>query len=187
MGVDLNWLGKEVFGQDLTKEEQQVFGFLTEKTFKKGEDILKDGQEGGSLYFIRSGKASVQNYNRYEGRVSIATLEEGDLLGEMSFFKNRRVSAQVKAEEDCVLYKMEKADMSALMKDHEDLAFTVMQAILNHESKIIISRGQSLAPLLRQITDKAAGLPLAVKVLPIAFIVIYCLALLYTQFKDFEY
>jgi CRP-like cAMP-binding protein len=187
MGVDLNWLEKEVLKQELTEEQRKALNFLTEETFKKGEVILKHGQEGGALYFIRSGKASVLDYNRYEGRVPIATLEEGDLIGEMSFFENRLVSAEVKAEEDCTLYKMKKADMARLMKEHQDLAFAIMQAILNHEGKIIISRGMSLAPLLRQIKEKAAGLPMAMKVIPAVFIIIYFLFLIYASIRDFEY
>jgi len=181
MGVDFNWLGTKVFNHELTGEEQQDLSFISEETFKKGDSILTDGQEGGTLYFIRSGKASVLDYNRYEGRVSIATLEEGDLIGEMSFFKNRPVSAEVKVDEDCTVYKMVKADMSLLMREHEALAFIVMQTILNHESKMIISRGRSLAPLLRQITEKASGLPWPMKAIPIAFVVIYSLSLLYAS------
>jgi len=183
MGVDFDWLGTKVFNHKLTAKERQDLSFLSEEVFKKGDTILADGQEGGMLYFLRSGKASVLDYNRYEGRVSIATLEEGDLIGEMSFFKNRPVSAEVKAEEECTVYKMTKSDMAFLMREHEALAFIVMQAILNHEGKIIVSRGRSLAPLLRQIKEKASGLPWAIKVIPIAFAIIYTLSLLSTTFE----
>ncbi len=63
--------------------------------FDKGDIILLEGEAGKNIYIIASGKATVQT----EDGVYIATIEKGDIFGEMSLISGDPVSATVKASE----------------------------------------------------------------------------------------
>lgn len=187
MAVDMTWLEANTLHTTLSATEKKALMPLTELTFAKGDRILSQGDEGGALYIIKSGEVSVQDNNRYEGRISFVTLKEGDLIGEFSFLNDRRVSADVKAEDDCVLYRLEKADMVKLMKDQQGLAFTIMNSIVNHEARLLSNMRREFVPMLRNFKKKADKLPLTMKLIPIIFILIYASAFFYISYKDFAY
>jgi len=187
MAIDMTWLETNALHTRLSASDKKALSPLEEMSFKKGESILSMGDEGGALYFIKSGEVSVQDNNRYEGRLAFATLKEGDLIGELSFLNDRRASADVKAEEDCVIYKLKKEDMISLMKHHQGLAFNIMNAIVNHEAKLLLNMRRELVPMLRKFKDKAAKIPMAIKLFPILFIAIYCAAFFFISYKDFSY
>ena len=187
MAVDLTWLETNALHTTLSPKEKKALLPLTELTFAKGDTIIKQGDEGGSLYIIKSGEASVQDYNRYEGRLSFVTLKEGDLIGELSFLNGRRAAADVKADADCVLYKLSKSDMSRLMKNEQGLAFTIMNTIVNHEAKLLGNMRRELVPMLRNFKDKADKLPLTIKLVPVIFTLLYIGGFIYISFKDFSY
>lgn len=187
MAIDMTWLEANALHTTLSVKEKKALSPLTELTFAKGDSILSQGDEGGTLYIIKSGEVGVQDYNRYEGRISFVTLKEGDLIGELSFLNDRRVSADVKAEEDCVIYKLDKKDMVKLMKNEQGLAFTIMNAIVNHEAKLLLNMRRELVPMLRNFKKKADKLPLTIKLVPAIFILLYVAAFIYINYKDFAY
>jgi len=187
MAVDMTWLEANALHTTLSPKEKKALLPLTELTFAKGDTIIKQGDEGGSLYIIKSGEVSVQDYNRYEGRISFVTLKEGDLIGELSFLNDRRAAADVKAEEDCVLYKLGREDMARLMKNEQGLAFTIMNTIVNHEAKLLGNMRRELVPMLRKFKDKADKLPLTIKLIPVIFTLIYTAAFIFISYKDFSY
>jgi len=187
MAIDMSWLETNALHTRLSASDKKALSPLQEMSFKKGETILSMGGEGGALYFIKSGEVNVQDNNRYEGRLTFVTLKEGDLIGELSFLNDRRASADVKAGEDCVIYKLRKEDMASLMRNHQALAFHIMNAIINHEAKLLLNMRRELVPMLRKFKDKAAKIPLAIKLFPIVFIVIYCVAFFFISYKDFSY
>ncbi len=187
MSVDITWIESNALHTKLSAKERKALLPLTEVTFAKGETIIKQGDEGGALYIIKFGEVAVQDYNRYEGRLSFATLKEGDLLGELSFLNERRAAADVRAESDCVLYKLSKADMARLMKNEQGLAFAIMSAIVNHEAKLLGNMRRELVPMLRKFKEKAEGIPLTMKLIPVIFTLLYIGGFIYISFKDFSY
>ena len=187
MAIDMTWLETNALHTRLSADDKKALSPLEEMVFKKGEAIVSMGDEGGSLYFIKSGEVSVQDNNRYEGRLSFVTLKEGDLIGELSFLNDRSVSADVRAEEDCEIYKLKKEDMILLMKQHQGLAFNIMNAIVNHEAKLLLNMRRELVPMLRKFKDTASKIPMVIKLFPLLFIAIYCAAFFFINYKDFSY
>ena len=172
MAIDMTWLETNALHTRLSASDKKALSPLEEMSFKKGESILSMGDDGGALYFIKSGEVSVQDYNRYEGRLAFATLKEGDLIGELSFLNDRRASADVKADEDCVIYKLRREDMISLMRNHQGLAFNIMNAIVNHQAKLLLNMRREMVPMLRKFKDKESKIPMAVKLFRVLFIAI---------------
>jgi CRP-like cAMP-binding protein len=72
---------------------QRLAAELQERQFKAGQLILTQGQPGGYLYILRSGKVKV-----HLQELCLAQLAEGDYFGEMSLFDGEPVSANVTAQ-----------------------------------------------------------------------------------------
>lgn len=187
MSIDFTWLEENIVKRTLSSSERAALQCLEEKKFASGEKIIAEGQTGGTLEILRSGRAKVEDNNRYEGRITLAEINAGTLFGELSFLNNKRRTADVSALEDCVVYTLNKANFTSMMQNHNELAYTILTAIMERQTSVIMSQRVTLAPLLRTLKDKAQKLPLFIKVAPVIFIILYIAAFSYISWKDFNY
>jgi len=70
---------------------------LEEKNFKKGEFLMKYGDDGSEFYIIVSGLCSVIS----EDGVEVAQLTDGDYAGEMALLEKAKRNATIECLEDC--------------------------------------------------------------------------------------
>ncbi len=67
-----------------TKDFEQVLPLFREKAMNQGEPVFKEGSDGDGMYFIIEGNCRIEK-SMPDGRQHvIATLEDGELFGEMS-------------------------------------------------------------------------------------------------------
>ncbi|OQY59695.1 MAG: hypothetical protein B6245_05315 [Desulfobacteraceae bacterium 4572_88] len=71
---------------------EQIVPLLKMKKFPKGMDIIKKGEPGSNLYIVISGKAEVL----IDERTSIATMERGDVFGEISLLIGTPIGATIR-------------------------------------------------------------------------------------------
>jgi len=80
---------------------QEITGLFKEygrlKTYSKGETIVKQGDYSSTVYIILSGEADVLRKDRYGNENKLATLQTGDIVGEMGAFLDNKRSANVRA------------------------------------------------------------------------------------------
>ncbi|HED14484.1 MAG TPA: cyclic nucleotide-binding domain-containing protein [Gammaproteobacteria bacterium] len=180
MSIDMRWIEQHLANRPLSHEERKALGVIDERFYKIGDTIIEQGQPGGVLYMLRSGKASVENNN--DGvRVRISDVVEGTLLGEISFLGNHNTTAEVIAGDHCVVYTLTREAFSSIMRDHHDLAFAIFSQMLASQTKIIKEMNSQIIPILRTLKKKAQQLPLIIKVLPVVFVLIYLSALAYVS------
>ncbi|MDX8390046.1 MAG: cyclic nucleotide-binding domain-containing protein [Mariprofundaceae bacterium] len=186
MSIDMQWLQDELFQQQFSEGEKEALTCLEEVTFERYETIIGQNKPGGTLYFLKSGSATVEDNN--DGmRVKIADLSAGTILGELSFLNNQNTTAEVMASEQCVVYKLSRDNFSILMREQQDLAYALLSLMLASQNNIIKRMNGELLPILRSIKEKAQKLPLIIKLFPIIFIIVYCAAFFGISSKDFDY
>ncbi|TKS76386.1 cGMP-dependent protein kinase 1 [Collichthys lucidus] len=71
--------------------------------FKPGEDVIKEGSEGDSMYIVASGELVVTQAGR-----DLRTLTTGDVFGELAILYNCKRTATVKAKTKVRLWSMER-------------------------------------------------------------------------------
>ncbi len=71
------------------------------RTFKLGEEIIRQGDWGGSIYIIRRGEASVELAGT-GARAIVASLGPEDICGDMAFLEQGKATAAVVAREEQV-------------------------------------------------------------------------------------
>ncbi len=91
------------------------------RSFRPGDEIVKEGDEGVGFYLITSGKVSVTR-----GGVQLNTLGAGDFFGEMALLDNHRRSATVTATEPTECIVVHRADFVAELRADADLAVELL-------------------------------------------------------------
>jgi len=69
------------------------------RTFKLGEEIIREGAWGDSIYVIRRGAASVELAGT-GSRAIVAELGPGDVCGDMAFLEQGKATAAVIAKDE---------------------------------------------------------------------------------------
>ncbi len=114
------------------------------KKYDRGDVIIEEGSFGSWIYIVLEGSVKVKKTTA-KGMVTIDTLREGEVFGEMVFLEGGKVarSASVIAAEDRV--KVGLLDTQRLVDDYEAVA---------PELKTII---QSMMGKLRDTTSKVCS------------------------------
>ncbi len=97
---------------------EKLSATLTEKKFTSGAVICKEGDAGGALYVIESGKVAVEK-KAFHGEAAskiIARLESGEFFGEMAFLQGLPHSATVTAQDNTTLFLLTRSSLDDLAK-----------------------------------------------------------------------
>jgi CRP/FNR family cyclic AMP-dependent transcriptional regulator len=128
------------------------FSDVTVLKYKKGEQIIKQGDYGISIYIILNGYVEV--FKELEGTdIVLGTLGPGDTFGEMTFL-NKGVevrSASVRALQDSEIEAWHPDDLA---KKYEEIA-PVLKAIINQ----VLNRLLRMHKLLDKVAPKMPGRP----------------------------
>ena len=87
------------FFADMTSEE--IAGFIAStgrRTFREGEVVLEQGEEGRSLFIVTRGVLGVETKGASGGTLRMGVLTMGDVFGEVAFLTGRPRTATIVAE-----------------------------------------------------------------------------------------
>jgi CRP-like cAMP-binding protein len=121
------------------------------RSLKPGEVLFEEGALGKELFIIQEGKFGIYK-DTPDGRVELAVVEQGGIIGEMSLLDNLPRSATVKALEPCKTLVINQASFEKIMQDIP----VWLQSII----KIVVSRLRDANKRVDQsvLRDKERGL-----------------------------
>ena len=94
---------------------------LTERVrtldYSPGNIVISEGTIGNTLYIVSEGSAEVVVNLETDREQVLATLRQGDVVGEMSLIESVARTASVRAiEEPTIFYALHKSDLHRLFK-----------------------------------------------------------------------
>lgn len=116
-----------------------------QRTFKLGDEIIRQGDWVDSLYVIRRGEVSVELADT-GSRVIVATLGPGDICGDMAFLQQGRATAAVVAKDEEV--KVEAINVHDLRQ--------ILEAFPRLASRFYLSLALVLAQRLKATSRELA-------------------------------
>lgn len=121
------FLNQQYLCESLTVKEVQTLIDYTELVHYKKDDVIAEiGEVGDALYFILSGEIGLFQDN--DNKVTeVATVKEGELMGEMSFFDRRPRSVRIRANSDVQILKLSRAMYKRLRVEHPYIAVNLLE------------------------------------------------------------
>ncbi len=94
-----------------------------------GKVIVQEGEDGRGMFVVVHGRAQARIRLFQGDDTHLATIEKGDVIGELSLIDGQPTSATVTAVEDSVLYFIERTAFLELRDKLRPAAFKVLRAI----------------------------------------------------------
>jgi CRP-like cAMP-binding protein len=112
----------------------ELLNVLIEVPVKKGQDIIRTGDQADSCYFIKEGRVGVRQKIADE-MLTVAYLSKGDFFGEEGLLKDAPRNADVTMLDDGILMKLVKKDFDRLLKSPSLQSLSFALAIPQIESE----------------------------------------------------
>jgi len=147
--ADFKFLQEVLLFKDIAEAEKAaVWARLEERRLRRGDVLFREGDAGKELFFIRSGTVIVSKH--VKGRVEqvLARLGSGDFFGEMSLFDDQPRSATIQAEEDTVMYGLDRASLDYLIEQNPRAATAFFTQVV----LVLIKRLRDSSDLVAEVT-----------------------------------
>jgi CRP/FNR family cyclic AMP-dependent transcriptional regulator len=98
------------------------------QTFQHGETVIKEGTRGTSAFIILSGAVEVLKKSG-KSEVSVATLGEGQVFGEMGLIEDRPRSATVRSLSELKVREIDREHFNELLRTKPSVLIPIMKSL----------------------------------------------------------
>jgi CRP-like cAMP-binding protein len=112
------------------KHLKQLARIMVPRTFKTGDVIINEGDQGAGVFVVTSGKVEVVSGAGGEKPQVLNTLGPGAFFGEMALFEGFPRSATVRCLEDTECLAMTRWDFRAELTTHAEIAMAVLETVV---------------------------------------------------------
>jgi CRP/FNR family cyclic AMP-dependent transcriptional regulator len=147
-------------------QAESVSKAVSKHRFKRGEEIVTQGQQSNCLSILLTGRARVMTTDERGREVILATLGPGDYTGEMSLIDNQPHSASVRADLQTDVLLLGRTEFARCLGENSAMAYAVMKGLVqrlrqadrNIESLALMDvYGRVARVLIESATDDSPG------------------------------
>jgi len=130
MSDDVGFLATVPLLDGMPEEElANLAGVLRRREVPAGEVLWNQGDDAVAMLLIVRGRVSISLHLPGERAVEVATMGEGEVLGEIPLLDGGRHSATARVTEPTSLLSLSRADFAALISRRHPTAFTLKRRI----------------------------------------------------------
>lgn len=119
-------------------------GYMQSSTLAPGQVLITQGAEDRTLYFVESGMLTV-HFEDATGKIRLAAVGAGSVVGEGGFFSYMARSATVQAGSACKLWSLTPMRFSELSNRHPNVALALAMALGAIMAKRVVSNRRRIA------------------------------------------
>jgi len=108
-------------------DQDQLFSRFG-RTYPAGEVLFQDGEPGGEMYVIQSGRVRICKQVR-DIEKTLATLGPGEFFGEMAILNEKPRSATAIVEEDARLLVIDSKTFEAMVTGNTEIALRIIRKL----------------------------------------------------------
>ncbi|MDP3939036.1 MAG: ATP-binding protein [Deltaproteobacteria bacterium] len=135
---------------------------VKELPVKAGGMIIREGDEGDSLFIVASGSVTIIRMSPEGEELPVTELEAGTLFGELALLEGGRRSASVRASNDTILLRLDRAPLRELLVQQSPLAYKLLFALTLHvtarvrqkDVQELEARARALEGLVQERTEE---------------------------------
>ncbi len=132
-------------GHLLTPSQWAVLsGYMQPSSLVPGQVLISQGAEDRALYFVESGMLTV-HFEDANGKIRLAAVGAGSVVGEGGFFSYMARSATVQAGSACKLWALTPMRFSELSNRHPGVALAMAMALGAIMAKRVVSNRRRIA------------------------------------------
>ena len=113
-----------------TAQAEVLNGAVIKRRFKRGESLVEQGFKSNALFILLTGRARVMASDSRGREVILATLAQGDYLGEMSLIDNEPHSATVRAEVQTDVLMLGRIEFVRCLSENASMSLVVMRGLV---------------------------------------------------------
>ena len=98
----------------------------TEHRFEPGAVIVREGEDGDSIFLIGAGSAEAMLWAGEDRPIVLSVMGPCETFGEMGFFERRPRSATVRARGNCVVLEISGHGLRRLADTHPEVGFRIL-------------------------------------------------------------
>jgi hypothetical protein len=118
------------FFQGMTVEQLRILADVCEEEFTPAEaHLFNEGDSGGVLYVVVSGRVGIEQEKRTGSFARLATVEAGSYLGETDFFDDNPRTNSAVAIGDTRTLRLRREPLIALARQHPDLSLELINVL----------------------------------------------------------
>jgi cAMP-dependent protein kinase regulator len=125
-----------VFSPCTLEERHEVINRFTMKEYKIGEDVIREGDAGDSIFLIKSGQVKI-TINKEGKVIDLAELNAGDFFGEIALVTGQPRTATVTAKTEAELLELKKVDFDDMLAKHPEINGILQDYLQNRAKKTI--------------------------------------------------
>lgn len=135
----------EIFSP-LTEEQVTRLAATAEHlTYAPGETIIREGEQGSSMFVMHRGRVQVQVKDKGRTRI-VNTLQPGDFFGEMALFTGEARTADCIAVDETEVLQIGRQALKKLFDMHPELVESLSQTIAERRLGLKSSRESTARP-----------------------------------------
>jgi CRP/FNR family cyclic AMP-dependent transcriptional regulator len=120
-------LARSLLFQKLTPDElDAILASAAPKRIARGHPILHRGDPSHGMFVIAAGIVRISLISEDGREVTLGVLRPGETLGEMSLLDGEDCSADAYAQEDCVLFFIERTHFLRALRSNADLCLRML-------------------------------------------------------------
>jgi uncharacterized membrane protein len=125
------------------EERTELRSIMTERVFKPGELVMKEGDPGAAFYIIEQGEVEIWLTDADGKKVVLDILGPGKFFGELSMLSGETRSASATSAEELVTVELDRDEFFAFLRRRPEAAIDVLIELgqrLKHTDDILRTR-----------------------------------------------
>ena len=136
----------EIFGHLSDQQLEALSANSSCQSFAPGETVVRQGEQGDSLFLVVSGSLDVFQASGANPAASlpgqrVASLHSSDIFGEMALCTGEARSASVLCKKECVLIEIERKHLLPLLEEHPEILETMGTIIAARRKELKALKG----------------------------------------------
>ena len=121
--------GIQIFESLSVTELAAIASVSEEVVCPKGEMVIKEGEQGDTMYMVLSGEVSVNKGTEEGHMIELDRIGRGDYFGEMALFKDQVRTATIRTEEETTLLVLYKREFTEIVREYPQIALSICQVL----------------------------------------------------------
>ena len=125
----LHLRGIQIFESLSVTELAAIASVSEEVVCPEGEMVIKEGEQGDTMYMVLSGEVSVNKGTEEGHMIELDRIGGGDYFGEMALFKDQVRTATIRTEEEATLLVLHKREFTEIVREYPQIALSICQVL----------------------------------------------------------